>query len=611
MEGMQVKKIPNNRKDDFTVCITRTAKDRETGERKSKVMRTLGKLSELKAIHGEKLDEFIRKEKEDCEAEFKKASQDYAIRITPGKIINLRKSGAPESVDNVRNIGCYVLLKQYKRLGIDTFFNNRSRGIKSKYKYNPIFRLLVVDRVIAPGSKLHTHDNCERYFFNTDFPLEAVYRALKPISELKEPLLKAMNKRIEEIYKRDTSLLYYDVTNYYFEIDDEDGKKRCGCSKEHRKTPIIQMGLFMDSQGFPVSYSTFPGNCNDVSTFIPAMQDMKEKFSMEHTVYVADKGMMSADNIADIVLQHNGYIISDSVRKVSDDFFTDYVLNEEGYECTEDVLNGRTAFKCKELTLPQKKKVSKDEGGKASFTFNERIIIFWSSKYAEKARYDRMKAIEKAKESMKNPGSKVNNNYGSYKYIKATAFSKSSGLEDSDKKEYSLEIDWDKVEEESKYDGYYLIRSNVYGLEEGEPPMDKPSKFEGRTLSVKLNRKVDMYDIVDMYRGLWKIEETFKMSKTDGIQTRPVYLKREERIEAHFLTCFTAMMLIRMIEKDTGLCYEQIISSLQKANYTKAGPDVYRFQYYDKTMDIITKKTGVPLNYENITPVEIKQLAGS
>ena len=608
--SMQIKKIPNSTRTDYNVYISRTAKNTATGKRECKAIRSLGKFSELKKKYGDELDAFLLKEKEKAEKEFEECKKIFTLSITPGSIINMRKKDAPAQVDNLRNIGAYVILKQYKRLGIDIFMTNRSRNRDSKYKLNPIFRLLVVDRIISPGSKLHAHGNRDHYFFSSDFPERELYRSLEDIASLKQPLLEKMNSAIAGLYPRDTSLLYYDVTNYYFEIDEEEGKKKVGCSKEHRKTPIIQLGLFMDSNGFPVSYETFSGNNPDVTTFVPAMKDMRRKFDMKNTIYVADKGMMSSDNIKHIVVNHDGYIISDSVRRSSEDFLKDYVLDEAGYEYTEDLEDGGITFKCKELTVPQKRKLTTDSGKKTTFSFNERIIIFWSRKYAEKARYERAEAVKKAKESLNNPGSKVNNSYGSNKYKKADIFNKDTGEADTSEKVYAMSIDEKRIEEESRYDGYYIIRSNVYGLEEGEAPMKTASCFDPMTLSVKINRKADKYDIIDMYRGLWKIEETFRMSKTTGIKTRPVFVRKEDSIEAHFLTCFTAMLLLRMIEKDTGLCYEQIISALQNANYVKLNNSLYKILYYDQTMDKIGLKTGVPLNYEYLTPALIKEIAG-
>lgn len=607
---MQIKKIPNKKTGDSVVYITHTMRDKANGGKNvCKTIKKLGKLSELEKEYGTELDFYLQKEKVACENAYKKQKQALTISLTPGEIINLRKKDAPDKVDNVRNIGCYIALKEYKKLGIDIFMNNKARYCKEKYSFNAIFRLLVIDRIITPGSKLDTYSDKDLYFFNTDFALESVYRALTKIPTFKDDFISYLNRKIDNLYPRDNSLLFYDVTNYYFEIDEEEDDKKEGCSKEHRKTPIIQMGLFMDANGLPVSFSTFSGNTPDVSTFVPAMSEVKEKFGMKHTIYVADKGMMSADNIANILKDRNGYIISDSVRKVSADFFETFVVPPEGYEDTEDLETGEVIYKCKELTLPQKKRMTTFEGGKRTFKLDERIVIFWSKKYADRAKYLRAKVVEKAGNSLVNPGNKVNNKHGANKFIKASQFSKETGEEDNVEKAVILEIDQELIDQDARFDGYYIIRSNVYGLEEGEKPLKYPSVYQDKTTSIKLNRPVSMYDIIDMYRGLWKIEETFKISKS-GIKTRPVYLKRADRIQAHFLTCFTALVLLRMIELDTNMNYSTILRCLRDANYTKCAEDLYCIQKYDKEMEELSLKMGVPLNYKFLTKGLIKEIAG-
>src|SRR5699024_6493134 len=204
------------------------------------------------------------------------------------------------------------------------------RHTKNDYDANNIVKLLTYGRLLFPASKMKTFQNKDLFFESTEFSLDDVYRCLSFLHKHKDNLQLWMHQRIQEQYNRDTSLVYYDVTNYYFEIDEQDDMRRKGVSKEHRPDPIIQMGLFMDTDGIPISYGLHPGNMLDKQTLIPMLGNIKRNFNLGRTIVDADKGMTSGDNIWYTLSAKNGYVLSYSIRGASQKF-KDYVLNQNGY----------------------------------------------------------------------------------------------------------------------------------------------------------------------------------------------------------------------------------------------------------------------------------------
>jgi hypothetical protein len=216
--------------------------------------------------------------------------------------------------DNRKNIGYTALSKLYHALDLHTFFSNRSRKWNVEYNTNSIMRLLTFSRILNPASKKKTFEQRGIYFERMDFSLIDIYRCLTNIITLKRDLMVHLNKRIRELFGRSNEIVYYDVTNYYFEIDEQDELRKKGVSKEHRPDPIIQMGLLTDSSGIPITYDTFPGNTNDCQTYVPVFKQVRKDFDLGRIIVVADKGINTGDNIAYCLLSGNGYVFSQSVR---------------------------------------------------------------------------------------------------------------------------------------------------------------------------------------------------------------------------------------------------------------------------------------------------------
>ena len=480
--------------------------------------------------------------------------------------------------DNRKNLGYAALSKIYHELGIDSFLKNKQRYTKENYDANAIMKLLVYSRLLFPASKKKTFDNRNMFFDKFDFSLDDVYRCLSFFNKHSDSIQLWIHQRINEQYNRNTDLVYYDVTNYYFEIDEQDDLRRNGVSKEHRPDPIVQMGLFMDTNGIPINYKLFPGNAPDKTTLIPALSKIQHDYSLGRIIVVADKGLTTGDNIWYILSAKNGYVLSYSVRG-ADQNFQDYVLDEKGY------MNKGDDFKIKSRLYPREIKVTATNGKKIKKTIDEKQIIFFSSKYAEKARKDREAAISKAKDLIKSP-SRYNKSttYGAAKYVKNLTFDAQTG-EVLESAKQLLSFDEEKLKEEEKLDGYYAIVTSEYNESDEK--------------------------IIDTYRGLWKIEESFKITKSE-FKSRPVYLSLKEHIDAHFLTCFISLVIARILEYRLNLkcTVEAILESLKRSSGSFNQENYYLFNFYNQTLKDIGAELNIDFSKKNMSLRDIKKIIG-
>ncbi len=445
---------------------------------------------------------------------------------------------------------------------------------------NSIFKLLVYERILNPGSKLKAFQNKDKYFDSTSFSLQDLYRSLSIFIKHKDELQLWIHERIQKKYDRKTDLVYYDVTNYYFEIDDEDDMRKNGYSKENKKSPIVQMGLFTDIQGIPINYQLFEGNIHDALTLRDMVSNVKVKndYNLGRIIVVADKGIHSGDNIFYLKSAKQGYIFSSSVKKGSKDF-KNYVLNEGGYKKSTSNKDSTSLFKYKSRLTPRTINVTSIDGKKLKKTIDEKQIIFYSEKYAKRSKAKRDDLIEKAYKIIGNPSAYDKaSTRGARKYIKDIKFDKETGeiLES----ESILKFDKEKLEEDEKYDGYYAIFSSE---------MDMPD-----------------LEIISLYKGLWKIEETFKITKSD-LESRPVFLTRSERIESHFLSCFVALVILRLIqvETDNDLSIEEILNSMKKCTCSNFTENLYVFNYYDSVLEKLGKKFNIEFDNKYLTKQQI------
>ena len=275
-------------------------------------------------------------------------------------------------------------------------------------------KMLVYSRLLFPASKKSSYDSREHFFENTEYSLDDVYRCLSFLDKHRENLQIWMNDRIKKNYGRDTSLIYYDVTNYYFETDEQNDFLHKEVCKEHRPNPIIQMGLFIDNKGIPITYELFPGNTNDCLTYRPNLGRIKKQFDLGRVITVADKGMTTGDNIWYTINTpaHDGYVFSMSIRG-AERSIKNYALKDEGYEWLG------TEYKRKSRKCPRTIQVTSVTGKKIKKQVDEKQVVFWSEKYAKRAKAEREAALMKARDLAENPGNYTRTtSYGAAKYVK-------------------------------------------------------------------------------------------------------------------------------------------------------------------------------------------------
>ena len=565
---MFLKKTPN-KSGRINLAIVDGYYDKATKKTKHKVIESLGYLDELEKQYDDPIDYFTKRAK--------KLTEEKKARQAP---INFTFYDSDRLCvgDNLRkNFGYTALSKIYHELELDKFLNNRQRHTKESYDANTILKMLVYSRILAPASKKSSFDHREMFFEKTNYSLDDVYRCLSFLNKHKETIQVWINDKIKENYGRDTSLIYYDVTNYYFETDEQNDFLRKGVSKEHRPNPIVQMGLFMDNNAIPITYELFAGNTNDCLTYRPNFGKIKKQFNLGRVISVADKGMTTGDNIWYTINTpaHDGYVFSMSIRG-AEKSMKKYVLDDDGY-----VWLGKE-YKRKSRKYPRTIQVTSTSGKKIKKQVDEKQVVFWSEKYAKRAKAEREATLAKARDLAANPGSYTRaTSYGAAKYVKKVDYDKDTGeiLTASS----ILDIDEDLIREEEALDGYYMLLTS-----EMDTPDDK---------------------IIDMYRGLWRIEESFKITKSE-LEARPVYVWTREHIEAHFLTCFVALTISRILEMKLEHKYSagRIIDSLSRAECSLLQQNYYVFDYYDEVLKDIGNVTNIDFSKRIRTLGEIKQV---
>ena len=564
---MYLKKTPNAQ-GRIRLSIVDNYYDKQKKCSRQKTIESIGFLDELEKIyedpisHFQKRVELLNQQKQEKQAPINFTFYD-SDRLCIGD--NLRK-----------NFGYAAFSKIYHELKLDTFFNNRQRHTKESYDANTIMKMLVYSRLLAPASKKASYDNRDQFFEKTDYSLDDVYRCLTFLNKHKENLQVWMNDKIKEQYGRDTSLIYYDVTNYYFETDEQTDLLRKGVSKEHRPNPIVQMGLFMDNNAIPVTYELFAGNTNDCLTYRPNFGRIKKQFDLGRVISVADKGMTTGDNIWYTINTptKDGYVFSMSIRG-ADKSIKEYVLDENGYEWLGE------EYKRKSRLCPRTILVTANNGKKIKKQVDEKQVVFWSKKYATRAKAEREAALAKARDLAKNPGNYTRaTSYGAAKYVKKVEYDKQTG--EIITASSILDINEDLIREEEALDGYYMLLTS-----EMDTPDDK---------------------IIDMYRGLWRIEESFKITKSE-LEARPVYVWTNEHIEAHFLTCFVALTLSRILEMKLEHKYSagRILESLSKASCSLIQQNYYMFDYFDEVLKDIGDLMNIDFAKRVRTLGDIKQ----
>lgn len=564
---MYVKQIFEKRTGRTFLTIVEGYREPGTGKVKQKTVMSIGYLDELEKEHDDPITYYKGVAKRMTE-EAKEASKLLTFNFIANETIDTSNTLR-------KNLGFAVLSYFYHELEINKFFINRQRNLNIEYSLNNIFQMLVYSRVLLPSSKKASFENMDNYFLNFNFHINHIYRALDYFNTYKEDLLLHIHEMVRLNYGRDTSNVYYDVTNYYFEIKEPDDFRKKGVSKEHRTTPIVQMGLLMDNSGLPITYKLFEGNTNDCNTLMPVLDELKDDYNFGRVIVVADKGMNTGENIAYNIIHKNGYIYSQSIRGANAEL-KEYVLSDEGYEVSSD------GFKIKSRIVTTKIWVENAKGKNVQVEIEQKQVAFYSPDYDRRSKYERAKAVEKVRKLIeKNKNGKLPAK-GAQKYIASTTCDKETGEIHDELSDYHF-VDREKIAEEEKYDGYYVI--------------------------VTSELKMSNHEILDAYRNLWKIEETFKITKSE-LKTRPVYLSLKEHIEAHFLTCFVSLLLLRLLEKQTNHKYstKELVNEMNNISGTYLAENYYMFDRNSAIVQDLGELVGVNFTKRFMTLGEIKNI---
>jgi len=573
--------IRNQKKGTYLV-IEEKYRDKEKKQARTKHYKTLGYVHDL------------QKEFPDPIAHFKEVVAQMNAEKKENKKLTLEidlNEKLPDESHTRYNMGYAVIMKIYHELELDRFFNNKARHEAFKYNTNSIMTLLTITRILHPSSKRRAYEYKDMFFERFDFELHDIYRALSYFSKIGLECQQFISDQIHEKFGRNTTLMYFDVTNFHFEIDKPDDMRRYGKEKNNRPDPIVQMALAMDADGIPLYYKLFPGNTHDSKTFIPAFKDVCVRFAPGRVIAVADMGCTSSDSIfflkgGDRDKCVNGYVFSFSIRKGAEKF-KKYVLEDTGYtDKNGKPLKEGFDYKVKSRIEVREIQVSMKNGSKKTYLIDEKQVVFWSEKYAKKARTERAETIKKALDIIANPKNHNKNTaHGAAAYIKNIAFDRKTG-EVYEKPGKKLIYDEEKATEDAKYDGYYCIITS-----ELEMPEQR---------------------VIEIYRGLSDIEDNFKVSKTD-LDIRPVHVSREDRINAHVLTCFISLVILRLIQKKTEYKFtpEQIINCLNNISCSLEHTNLYIFDYRSEISNCIGEAFGIDFTNKRLRLSEIKNILAS
>ena len=574
----------------------------------TKNVERIGKHSELLKITDDPL-EYAKQRVKEYNENIKNSKVEYNITVNfDDKVIN---QGNTVSKSTCKNTGYFYLKELYSSLGISDFFDKVCSGRKIAFNPNMINMVLTFSRILDPGSKMHTLKNLTGFYGDFDFSHQDILRFMDILEENYDEYLSHLFESSNKVIKRNTNVCYFDCTNFYFEKESEDedvydeitgelikGLLKYGVSKEHRPNPIVQMGLFMDADGIPLSMCINPGSDNESLCAVPAEKKMLKMFENKDIIYCSDAGLGYNDTRLFNDFGGRKFVVTQSIKKLNS-ILKQAVFNDYDYRFSQD---GKPAsletMKTFDRTLKENRKyydgyiyksipvdklvdlglfeVKQYKNGKAKKikskgNLKQRIIVTYSRKMAEYQKTVRNRQIERAKKILANmdPDNFKKGPNDVTRFIKS----------DKEKKNYYL--DEARIEEEAKYDGFYAVATNIFDMKETE--------------------------VLDIQSRRYKIEDCFRVLKTN-FSSRPVYHRKESRIKAHFLICYTALLIYRLLEvkldrNKTHFTTEQIIETLQNMNMVNCSDMYYQACYTGSdVLDSLEQLFDLKLNRKYYQP---------
>ena len=546
----------------------------DKGVSTSVIVRKLGTLKELSEKLGTDRDGVMAWAKEQARIETEKYKEEQAQKIVT---IPFRADRQLEYGKQKCFMGGYLFLQAfYHRLRLDAVCRKVRDRHRFDYDVNAILSDLIYARVLDPGSKLSAYKTAQKFLEKPSYELHDVYRALSVLAKECDLIQSEVYKNSHFLGKRNDRILYYDCTNYYFEIEQEDGDRKYGKSKEHRPNPIVQMGMFMDGDGIPLAFSTFPGNQNEQKSLKPLERKVLSDFGCQKFVYCSDAGLASEGIREFNHVGERAFIVTQSIKKLKEEY-RENALDPKGFRRLSD---NRPADLSK-LTDDDLDSLFYKEIPYDGRKVDQRLIVTYSPKYAayQKAvraaqvdRAEKMVASGNAKKERRNPNDP------------ARFIGKRAVTDEGEAAKVHYYLDEDKVAEEERYDGLYAVSTDL---------LDDP-----------------VGDILKVSEGRWQIEECFRIMKTD-FEARPVYLSREDRIKAHFLTCFLSLMIYRYLEKALGgdFTCEQILDTLKGMNFAEIEEQGF-MPLYERTplTDALHEACGFRTDWQFISKSKMKTI---
>ena len=546
----------------------------ENGVRSTRIVEKLGTVAELSKVHEDPIA-WANKYIEELNLKEKELKRDVIVKYKQSKLIK-------KNSQTFFNGGYLFLQQLYHQLGLHKICKEISHNYKFTFNLDSILSRLIYGRILFPSSKLNTYYDSGNLLEQPNFEVQHVYRALEVIAKETDYIQSELYKNSLSISKRNDRILYYDCTNYFFEVEQEDGLRQYGFSKEHKPNPIVEMGLFMDGDGIPLAFSIHSGNTNEQTTLKPLEEKILKEFELSKFIVCTDAGLSSLENRKFNDKKDRAFITTQSVKKLKK-HLKQWALDPTGWYLAESsktydirLMDNDENFyeKHKNHTFYKERWIN--ENG-----LEQKLIISYSLKYRDYQRQLRNRQLERASKLIENrPSDLKKRNQNDFKrFISSTNVTPDGEV--ADKSIYSIN---DKaIVDEEMYDGFYAICTNL---------------DDNAVAITKINHR------------RWEIEECFRIMKSE-FKARPVYLSRDDRIKAHFTTCFLALIIYRYLEKKLGekfTCHE-IITGLRNMNFNSIPNEGY-IPTYTRTdfTDALHETFGFRTDYEIVSPKQMKKI---
>ncbi len=546
----------------------------ENGVRSSKVVEKLGTVKDLsKKLNGQDPIEWAKKYIEELNKKEEDENREIIVKYSPSKVI---VKGEQRSFN-----GGYLFLQQiYHELKLNKICAQISRKYKFTFDINSILSRLLYARIIYPSSKLATFQLSSKFIEQPNFELQHIYRALEVIAKETDLIQSSLYNNSLKLSKRNTGVLYYDCTNYFFEIEQEDGLKQYGPSKEHKPNPIVQMGLFMDGDGVPLAFSINKGNTNEQLTLRPLEEKILSDFYLSKFVVCTDAGLASNSNRQFNNKGERAFITTQSLKKLKS-HLKKWALNPKGWNLSDD---GKTYDITKLDETNDRDRVFHKERWIKENGLEQRIIVTYSIKYRDYQRNIRNSQVERARKAIDSNSIKLKKSSpNDYKRFVENSHYTADG-EVAEHEIYS--IDTGLIAKEEVFDGFYAVCTNL---------------------------EDDVSVIISVNKRRWEIEECFRIMKSE-FKARPVYLSRDDRIIAHFTTCFISLVIYRLLEKKLNSKYtcQEIMDGLRDMNFFKIKGEGY-VPAYTRTdfTDDLHEAFGFRTDYQIVSTGKMRKILKS